>query len=384
MAAMNKSIQIFKPGKHTAMNGQAFAFSESDLAATVAAYDPAKHEAPLVVGHPKHDNPAYGWVRSLAFADSALQAEPIQVDTAFAEMVGRGAFKKISASFYSPDSPSNPVPGVFYLRHVGFLGAQPPAVKGLRNPEFADAEEGIVEFADWADVQNASILRSLREWIIAKFGLEDADRAIPGYAVQTVEDEARKEEPVNAVAGVSASFTEKGSDLVTPEQKAALEAENARLKNENSALQTDNAKFKNDAADFAEAQASAKKAATHANNLAFAEGLVKAGKLLPTTKDSTVALMDNLAAQETAIEFGEGDGKKSVAPLAAYKAQLEAMPKQVEFGEAAGKDKGDAPDLSDSAELAKQIVAFQESEAEAGRTVSATDALKHITTKGSK
>ena len=68
----NKPIQIFKPGTHTAMSGAVLAFSESDLAACAAAYDPAKHEAPLVVGHPKHDAPAYGWVKQLAFADGAL------------------------------------------------------------------------------------------------------------------------------------------------------------------------------------------------------------------------------------------------------------------------------------------------------------------------
>ncbi len=381
MAAMStsKPIQIFKSGKHVAMSGQAIAFSESDLAATVAAYDPVKHEAPLVVGHPKHDDPAYGWVKSLSFAD-ALEAEPHQVDPAFAEMVGRGAFKKISASFYAPDSPSNPVPGVYYLRHVGFLGAQPPAVKGLRAPEFADAEQGVIEFADWGDRQNASLWRRLRDWFIGEKGLEIADSIIPDYAVQTLEDEARKESETG-VSPVPAFVepTHEGETMI-PEEKARMEA----LEKQTADLTAENAALKKSNADFAEAQTSVKKAAAHADNLAFAETLVKAGKLLPTSRDSTVALMDVLVAQEAAIEFGEGDGKKSLAPLAAYRAQLEAMPKQVEFGEVAGKDEGASPDLSDATELAKQIVEFQESEAEAGRTVSATDALKHLTTKGSK
>ena len=77
------------------------------------------------------------------------------MDAAFAETVAAGRFKKIFASFYSPDAPANPVPGVYYLRHVGFLGAQPPAVTGLRSPEFADNEAGVVEFADWGDLKNA-------------------------------------------------------------------------------------------------------------------------------------------------------------------------------------------------------------------------------------
>ncbi len=151
-----KTLHIFRPGRQTAMNGLTLEFSESDLAASAAAYDPAKHEAPIVIGHPKHDAPAYGWVKSLATAEDGLQAEPHQVDAAFAELVEAGRYKKISASFYLPDAPNNPVPGVYYLRHVGFLGAQPPAVKGLKAAEFADAEDGVVEFGDWGMESNAS------------------------------------------------------------------------------------------------------------------------------------------------------------------------------------------------------------------------------------
>lgn len=371
---MNKPIQIFKPGKHVAMNGQAYAFSESALAATVAAYDPAKHEAPLVVGHPKHDAPAYGWVKSLAFADG-LDAETQQVDPAFAEMVGRGAFKKISASFYAPDSPSNPVPGVYYLRHVGFLGAQPPAVKGLRNPSFADTEEGVIEFSDWGDMQNASMWRRLRDFFIAQFGLEKADSVIPDYAVQTLEDEARKEDAPEAVPAPAFTEHQQQEDAMSEQDKARL----AALEKENADLAAENAALKTKATEFAEAEQKRATDARHADNVAFAEAQIKAGKLLPAAKDQTVALMDSLAAQSAAIEFGEGDGKKSETPLAVYRAQLEAMPVLVDFAEHAGNDKGGAVDFSDPVELAKKAVEFQEAEARAGRTVSVTAAVAHIT-----
>jgi phage I-like protein len=139
-----KRLQIFKPGKHTASDRRAYEFAEQQLAACTVAYDPAIHEAPLVVGHPAADAPAYGWAKSLAF-DETLQAEPHQVDAAFAEMMNSGRFKKISSSFYLPDAPNNPKPGVLYLRHVGFLGAQPPAVKGLKSASFADGEQRVIE-----------------------------------------------------------------------------------------------------------------------------------------------------------------------------------------------------------------------------------------------
>lgn len=136
-------LHIFRPGRHTAMSGATIEFTAEMLAATAAAYDPAKFEAPIVVGHPATDDPAYGWVARLEVRDDGLYAWPTQVDAAFTEMVKSGRFKKISASFFTPDAPSNPVPGVYYLRHVGFLGAAAPAVKGLRHPTFSEGDTGV-------------------------------------------------------------------------------------------------------------------------------------------------------------------------------------------------------------------------------------------------
>ncbi|WP_237741485.1 hypothetical protein [Anabaena sp. PCC 7108] len=151
---MKKYLEIFKAGKHTAMDGRTLSFGEGDVTASIKAYDPSIHEAPLVVGHPKADAPAYGWVKNLTGNTGLMQAIPHQVDPTFAEMVNAGRFKKISASFYTPDSPVNPVPGIYYLKHVGFLGAQAPAVKGLKSASFEESEQGIldieVDFAECA------------------------------------------------------------------------------------------------------------------------------------------------------------------------------------------------------------------------------------------
>ena len=147
-ASAPAALHIFRAGRHVDMAGQQIDFTEADLAATCAAYDPAKHEAPLTIGHPRHDLPAYGWVAGLSATANGIDAQPAQVDPAFAEMHAAGRFKKISASFYTPESPNNPVPGCYYLRHVGFLGAQPPAIKGLRPAEFAEDEAGVITFGE--------------------------------------------------------------------------------------------------------------------------------------------------------------------------------------------------------------------------------------------
>lgn len=125
-------IDIFEAGTHVSMQGERLTFSQADIEAIAASYDPARREAPLTVGHPEHDKPAYGWVRRLHVAPGGrLQMEVHQVDPAFAEMVSAARFKKRSASFYPPNAHGNPTPGRWYLRHVAFLGAQQPALAGL-------------------------------------------------------------------------------------------------------------------------------------------------------------------------------------------------------------------------------------------------------------
>lgn len=145
------TIEIFRAGTHTPMKGAAIFFSETDLATTATAYDTGKHEAPLVIGHPKADAPAYGWAKRLEVKDAKLLAHVGDIAPAFAEAVRRGHYRKISAAFYTPDGPNNPTPGKYYLRHIGVLGAQPPAVKGLAPIELADGENGVVEFGESGD-----------------------------------------------------------------------------------------------------------------------------------------------------------------------------------------------------------------------------------------
>lgn len=346
------------------MSGAVLNFTESDLTASAAAYDPQLHEAPMVIGHPKHDAPAYGWVKSLSADNSALFAEPDQVDPAFAEMVAAGRYKKISASFYAPDSPANPVPGVYYLRHVGFLGAQPPAVKGLRAVEFADADEGIVEFSEWDDRINAGLWRNLRDWLIGKFGLEEADKAIRSWEVQSLQEAAL--EPETTSTGLP-SFSEptgtandKPTDqpneesIVTPEEAQRLEQENAALK-----AQLKAAEIKQRTAEFGE----------------FLNGLVTAGKVLPVEQQNILEFAESLSAEQT-LEFSEADGKKTHTQLDALKALLNARPVVVNFGET--NTTTDAVDLSDPHAIKDAANALVKAAEEKGQTLSYAEAVQQV------
>lgn len=334
----SNTIQCFKPGRHKAMNGQVIEFAESDLAATAGAYDPALWRAPIVIGHPKIEDSAYGWVDALQHTGGALEAVPGNVNPAFAALVDDKAYANVSLCFWSPTAPGNPVPGVYYPRHLGFLGAVPPAVMGMRQPAFsADqlarfgaAEEGLVEFAAWDDVDNASLWRGLRDWVLAKFGQADADTALPPYLVASVERAAQAE-----MAAAQANATD------TPAAPAFAAAANpdpvetpAVTEAEKLALQAENNTLKQQIKDAAAASRRSVLATAHADAVAFADSLVQDARLPDGKRDAVVATLDALAehAESTGavLQFGQGDAAKPLLPE--VKALLAGLPKIAALG----------------------------------------------------
>jgi len=113
--------------------------SAPEVADAAAAYDPAVFRAPLVIGHPESNGPLYGSVSRLQAFSGNLFAAVERVADTLKTAVSAGRYKKISSSFFGPDHPDNPRPGRWYLRHIGFLGAGIPAVKGLNPASLSDA-----------------------------------------------------------------------------------------------------------------------------------------------------------------------------------------------------------------------------------------------------
>lgn len=169
-------IPIFQGGRQVDSNGVGHD-GDTLIDTAVSTFNAARHEPPVVVGHPKENGPAFGWVEGLKRQGDTLLAKFKQVEPAFADMVKRGLFKKRSAAFYPDGS----------LRHVGFLGAAPPAVKGLPDVAFADADAMTFEFVDeaerwgWKNISDA--FRRLREWLIEKFDADTADKVITNWQI---------------------------------------------------------------------------------------------------------------------------------------------------------------------------------------------------------
>ena len=213
------SYEIFRAGTRTDANGNTVTITEADLAAAAQAYDPKVHEAPIVVGHPKADAPAYGWVKSLGVQNGVLTADFAQVDEGFADLVKAGRYKKVSASFYPPTSPNNPKPGVWTLRHVGFLGAQPPAVKGLSAISFAEGEV-YVEFTESPpppeNHENKETPMSLEQELAAEKAAREAaeKKAAEEEAARKAEVEAQKKAAAQQLAATEQAGAQAGKRRV--------------------------------------------------------------------------------------------------------------------------------------------------------------------------
>ena len=303
----------------------------------------------------------------------------------FAEMVQAGRFKKRSASFYKPDSPANPVPGVYYLRHLGFLGAQPPAVKGLADPEFAEYKFGeAVEFADSADdviefaepYVMASLFRRMREFFVEKFGIEEADKVVPGWAVEDLEAEARA--PVNSTdpapafsEGTPPNPTGAPAMSLTEKEIADLKAKAARADD----LEAENASFKERESTIVERE----KKLARAEIERSVDALIDEGKILPAERENEINYLESLSA-DAEVNFTEGEGDKAetkkLSQRAYYLDRLAKRPPVVDFQERSGETVDG--DEASFAEISEQAIAFRETERQAGRHITAAQAVAAV------
>lgn len=130
-----KPFEIFRTGTHTSSNGFTKEYSLEDLEQIADNYNRSEHEAPIVIGHPKSNAPAYGWIEKIFVEGDRLFAKAKDLAADFVQAVKDKKFKKRSISL-TPDN---------LLNHVGFLGATVPAVKGLADVEFNE-DDDLTEF----------------------------------------------------------------------------------------------------------------------------------------------------------------------------------------------------------------------------------------------
>lgn len=393
-----KPFRIFRPGKHRASCGTVVEFTEDDLKRAVGAYSPTLYAAPLVIGHPKTEDRAYGWAESLSYEDGHVVVHPDKVEPQFSELVEQGAYRNRSASWYMPNHPSNPSPGNLYPKHIGFLGAVPPALKGLGDVQFS-AEAGpvdfaaeshpdlVVEFGDADDAWNvasmlssaARLFRGLRDAMLADKGAEEADRLLPNYTIEDLERTAMRQEEKarNTPDGGVPAYNEPTTPekiTMTPEQIAALQAENDANKARVASFQ-----------ERETAIAAAERMATVSSINAALDPHVKAGRVLPAHRNALANFMADLpdgnSEDVATIEFGEaveGQPAPRLSPRAFMDAFLKGLPKAVEYSERGGNttENGGAmtpKQLADKATTKRAQILKDE-----GRTISFTEATNLV------
>lgn len=324
-SSTTRKIEVFRPGTFVPMSGAPVTMTAEDLKAIAAAYDPEGSPTPVVIGHPKTEDQAWAWAKSFSFDEESqkLVAEVGEIVPEFSEAVKKGSYKKISLSLFSPSAPNNPKPGAWYPKHIGFLGAAAPAVSGLAPVSFAEDQTGVieVEFGDPAFKDVASLFRSLREWMIEKAGIETADKALPSWSINWIDDAADRDR-----LGLPA-FTEPQTPetIMSDAEKAAQAQRERELQERETELNRRQAAF------------------AHGEHVAFAEGLANEGRLLPASQPRVVALLDSLSLpQPTEVSFSEPGGQEvKESPAEAVRAILKAQPVVVNFGEfAPGQGKG--------------------------------------------
>lgn len=218
-----KEIEILRTGTHTASNGQTVTFDISDLEEIAKTYNPRHFKAPLIVGH---DNKgledeelegsefAFGFPKKLKVVGDRLKANFSNINKNFIDWVRDGKLLSISPSIYLKDSPSNPYPGKYSLRHIAALGKSPPAIKGLEPLYLNELINGCLSFtssnteqisadflcqgceAEFTINTSGSVpdsLRGLREWMIEKFGLEASNLALPITIINQIEEEGKEQ-----------------------------------------------------------------------------------------------------------------------------------------------------------------------------------------------
>lgn len=270
-----KWVEIFKAGTHTDSAGNTRTWTTDDLDKIVKQYNPDYHEAPIVVGHPKDNAPAFGWVEALKRKGDKLLAKFRQVVPEFAEMVKKGLFKKRSISLY-PD---------LTLRHVGFLGATPPAVKGLADVAFSEKQE---------------------------------------ITIESFSENIEKEENMKQVEELQQQLEEQKKLLL--EFKESLKQKDTQIEE----LKQQNAELKKQL----ETTISEKKRAEFEQ---FCDQLMDEGKLTPAQKKMVLDFM-TIMDEVGKYEFSE-DGEKDA--LSEFKNFLNGLQKQVELDEVATKSKAE-------------------------------------------
>lgn len=290
-----KLCEVFKTGKHTDSRGNKKDWTIEDLDKIVYQFENVHKDAPICVGHPKSNTPAYGWVDKVKRIGEKLYVSFKNVLPEFKEAHEKGLFKNRSISL---DKDLN-------IRHIAFLGAQAPAIKGLEPFCFEDSEDlQNIEIADFSDIDEEQ-------------------------AKKDKEIEEKEKKRMETIEELQVQLSEK-NDEIAKLQKQIAEDELAR-------------KTK----DFED----------------FCDTAIAEGHILPKHKESIVNILTACDKVET-FNFADDGEKNAVDTVKELVNSLKIMNFEEVATENDAKSQDEPKDFSDSnaQEIAKELQRMQEEE----------------------
>ncbi len=265
-------IHALTAGTHHGLSGPV-TITDTDLLQVASKYNPAVHEAPVVLGHPETNGPAFGWIDSADVQPDGLWLEA-NLAPEMKELVDLGHYKKVSVSLFTPNCPTNPHPGCYSLRHLGFLGATPPAVKALKSIVLQESGDHLT--------------------------------------IETNKKEMPMDPKLNTPKDPALALAEKQTEVLLAEQKNK-EREQVLLLAE---------------LDIAKRE----KALSQQGHKSIVQGHIQAGRILPKDEATVIAFME--AMNGKTVDLAEG--QKPL--LDQFTAFLSGLPKQVELSEVTPAD----------------------------------------------
>ena len=301
----NQWIEIFRVGDYGAKGK----YTQQDLEKMVANFPVWK--PPLVIGRPDTNSPAMGWAAELKAENGKLFARAEKVQPELEQHVASGRFPNRSIAIYVDPKGSGPA-----VRHIGFLGATPPEVKGLAPIQFSDGEFVAIEFdenkEDEMDPKEVkkTVMESIREFFAELGGKKPEATAFSEEQMAAKLADMKKEmegKMAEAVAAVKKEFAEAANKAKETIEAGAKTAAVEKVK-------------------------------------AFIAARVAANQWVPAFAEAKLDRVLEVLATGEAVTFSEGDGdkKKDVTfgeaeAYAALTSFLEKLPKIVPMGDLAGE-----------------------------------------------
>lgn len=372
-------VAIFKAGKQTDSKGRTASYSQSDLDEMVANAS-VESPVPHVITHKELYSPfSYAQSPELKREGDVLYSRQEKIEPQFEKLVQDGnLFERSVRLRKTADG--------WRVGHVAWLGAEPPAVADLPPVEYESSADEVFDFQVDTRTPNALVrmMRNMREFFIEKFSIEDADRVMPDWDIENLSDHANNlQQAVREDISNSYSQHEHQGDPTMKEfdQADVDAAVETALKKQSDKLGSDFSAEKTTLEQQLDTERRTNKSRDYQ---AVVTGAIDTGHLTPAQAEGAVDFMLSLDAEQE-FEFSSGDGDKTSklkkSPVQWFQDFMATLPKQVDMSES--EDDGTGAPAGDALAIADKAVEFQKSEADAGRTISVTQAVAHVT-KGNK